>query len=175
MPKKIRTDGEVRKYGAGRITYRLGKTSTTYQASVFLGLKVDGKQDMPKKTFHTEADAEAWVDRMSVDSRRGALTTDRRKRVWEVLAAYMAHQGAENAKGNLTPRTLADYTRVNRKLVDVLPNVEVTSLTAQHVQTAVTTLATTYALDTPRTEVMVDGKRRLGAPKKATPQEGNRM
>ncbi|WP_221088240.1 tyrosine-type recombinase/integrase [Deinococcus aquaedulcis] len=111
---------------------------------------------------------------MTVDSKRGALADTRRRRVHEVLTAYLDHQHAEHAKGRLCPRTLVDYTRVNEKLRAVLPNVEVTSLTREQVQKAITALATTYATDAPRTEVVVNGKRKLGAPRKSSPQEGNR-
>lgn len=163
-----------RTYGTGRIEEREGKSGKTYKASIYLGLRPDGTQQRPNKTFPTKRAAEAWLAEMAVDSKRGALADTRKRRVHEVLAAYLEHQHAEHAKGRIRPRTLVDYARVNEKLRAVLPNVEVTALTKEQVQKAITTLATSYATDAPRTEVVVNGRRKLGAPKKSSPQEGNR-
>lgn len=173
--RRTGTEGEKRwQYGQGIIERMTGKRGETFKATIYLGLNPDGKQNRPSRTFPTQRAAEHWIDDMGTDSRRGALADTRKRRVKDVLREYLEHQQAEHAKGNIRPRTLADYTRINAKLTEVLPNVEITALTIQHVQTGITTLATSYAADAPRTEVIVKGRRKLAAPKKATPQDANR-
>ncbi|WP_407540993.1 tyrosine-type recombinase/integrase [Deinococcus radiomollis] len=162
------------KIGLGTIRRRPSKTrGVRYQAIFYFGYFADGSINRPSETFTTLKEAQGWLSRQTQLHLNRAAPTQRPYSMSDLLDAYLEHQTQENEKGNLRPRSLADYTRVAAKLRAVLPDVELDKLTAEQVNEALKNIEKVRPAGE-RKVVTVGGKRKLGAPRKASVQESNR-
>lgn len=118
-------------------------------------------------------EAQFWLSEQTQLHAKRAAPTQRPHFVSDLLDAYLEHQTQEHDNGNLRPRSLADYTRVAGKLRAVLPDVELDHLTTEQVKEAMKSLEKTRPAGGRRV-VTVGGKRKVGAPRKASAQEANR-
>jgi integrase len=162
------------KMGMGTIRKRASKTrGIRYQAIFAFGYFADGSLNRPSETFSTLKEAQFWLSEQTLLHMKRAAPTQRPRFVSDLLDDYLKQQAQEHDDGNLRPRSLADYTRVAAKLRAVLPDVELDHLTTEHVKEALKSLEKKSPAGG-RKVVTVGGKRKLGAPKKASAQEANR-